>query len=238
MSDNYNGLEAFDEVKRAIVVAAHADDLETQCGGTIAMLVERGVEVYELICTMGDLGSHDLSLTRERLAELRRQEAAEAGQILGLREVVTLNHHDGELEPSLKLREQVSGYYRRWQPDTLITFDPWWPGQIHPDHRAAGMAALDAYMPSKMEFYHPEQLVECQVANLQRVFFFGPRQPTVFVDVSAVYGIKMAASLAHRSQFPEGEKSLEWMRNLDAQSAKLGKLDVPYAEQFGAMLVW
>ncbi len=232
------GFEAFDEVRRAIVVCAHADDLETMCGGTIARLTERGVEVYELICTLGDLGSHDLSLSRERLAEMRGQEAEEAGQVLGLREVVTLGYHDGELEPSLKLREQVAGYYRKWQPDTLFTFDPWWPGQIHPDHRGAGMAALDAYMPSKMEFYHPEQLEECQVANLQRVFFFSPRQATVFVDVSAAYGRKLAASLAHKSQFPEGEKSLEWMRNLDALSAKLGRLEAAYAEQFGTMRVW
>jgi LmbE family N-acetylglucosaminyl deacetylase len=232
------GFEAFDEVKRAIVVCAHADDLETMCGGTIAMLVARGVEVYELICTLGDLGSHDLTLTRETLAEMRARESQEAGRVLGLREVVTLGHHDGELEPSLKLREQVAAHYRRWQPDTLFTFDPWWPGQVHPDHRAAGMAALDAYMPSKMEFYHPEQLEECQVANLQRVFFFTPRQPTVFVDVSGVYDRKIAASLAHKSQFPEGEKNLEWMRELDAQAAKVAGLDATYAEQFGTMRVW
>lgn len=232
------GFEAFDEVERAIVVCAHADDLETMCGGTVAMLVERGVEVRELICTLGDLGSHDLSLTRERLAEMRCQEAEEAGRTLGLREVVTLGYHDGELEPSLKLREQVAGYYRRWQPDTLLTFDPWWPGQVHPDHRAAGLAALDAYMPSKMEFYHPEQLEDCRIANLQRVFFFSPRQATIFVDVSAAYDRKIAASLAHKSQFAEGEKSLEWMRNLDQESAKAGGLEAAYAEQFGTMRVW
>lgn len=232
------GFEAFDEVRRAIVVCAHADDLETMCGGTIAMLVWRGVEVYELICTQGDLGSHDLSLSRESLAEIRRREAEEGGQVLGLREVVTLDHHDGELEPSLKLREQVASFYRRWQPDTLFTFDPWWPGQIHPDHRAAGMAALDAYMPSKMEFYHPEQLEEYQVANLQRVFLFSPGHANVFVDVTSAYGRKLAASLAHKSQFPEGEKNLEWMHRLDAQAAKLGGLDAPYAEQFAMMRVW
>jgi LmbE family N-acetylglucosaminyl deacetylase len=232
------GFEAFADVKRVIVVCAHADDLETMCGGTIAMLIAQGVEVYELICTLGDLGSHDLTLTRESLAEMRAHEAQEAGRVLGLREVVTLGHHDGELEPSLKLREQIAAHYRRWQPDTLFTFDPWWPGQVHPDHRAAGMAALDAYMPSKMEFYHPEQLAECQVANLQRVFFFTPRQPTVFVDVSGVYDRKIAASLAHKSQFPEGEKNLDWMRDLDAQAAKVVGLDVQYVEQFGTMRVW
>jgi LmbE family N-acetylglucosaminyl deacetylase len=89
-----------------------------------------------------------------------------------------------------------------------------------------------------MEFYHPEQLEECQVANLQRVFFFTPRQPTVFVDVSGVYHRKIAASLAHKSQFPEGEKNLEWMRDIDVQSARLGGLDATYAEQFGTMRVW
>src|SRR5438105_7008857 len=136
------GLEAFDEVKSAIIVGAHADDLETMMGGTVWMLAERGVKIYELVCTLGDLGSQDERYTRQTLAEVRRREAQDGGRLLGLKEVVTLEHPDGELEPSLELRAEIALYYRKWQPDTLFTFDPSWPGQIHPDHRAAGRAAI------------------------------------------------------------------------------------------------
>ena len=79
---------------------------------------------------------------------------------------------------------------------------------------------------------------EATIPNLQRVFFFSPNHATVYVDVSGVYDRKLAASLAHKSQFAEGEKSLEWMRNLDEQAAKMAGLAGRYAEQFGTLRVW
>ena len=136
------GMEVFEGIERAIVVCAHADDMETMMGGTAGLLADVGVELFELICTRGDLGSHDPGLTRETLAATRIEEARRGAEILGFREVAILEHHDGELEAGLALRAQVALYYRLWQPDTLFTFDPHWSGQIHPDHRAAGRAAL------------------------------------------------------------------------------------------------
>jgi len=236
--NSQTGLPAFDDVKRAVVVCAHADDLETMMGGTIWLLAQRGVQIYELICTQGDLGSNDERYTRETLAAERRMEAIEGARLLGLREVITLEHHDGELEPTLGLRAQIAHYYRKWQPDTLFTFDPSWPGQIHPDHVAAGRAAIDALMPSKMRLYRPEQLHETLVADIKRAYLFNPADPTIFVDVSGVYENKVAAAVAHKSQFPEGDKNLEWMRELDRATAKRGNIAGEYAEQFGQLRVW
>ena len=51
------GSEAFDDVRRLIVVAAHPDDLETICGGTVALLAQRGVQIFSLNCTLGDIGT-------------------------------------------------------------------------------------------------------------------------------------------------------------------------------------
>src|SRR5438874_4791594 len=164
-----SALSAFDGIERAIVVCAHADDMETLMGATAWLLHQRGVELYELVCTLGDLGTHDLNYTPETLAAVRGKEAREGAALLGFADVVTLEYHDGELEPSLELRAQIAHYYRRWQPDTLFTFDPSWAGQIHADHRAAGRAAVDALMPSRMEFYHPEQLQDSEVGKVNRV---------------------------------------------------------------------
>ena len=125
------------------------------------------------------------------------------------------------------------------QADTLWTFDPFWPGQIHPDHRAAGQAALDAYMPAKMPLYRPEQLNEpdAGLGRLERVFLFATgRDPDIFVDVTGAYEQKMAASMAHVSQFPEGEESLEWMRELDRGRGET--IGVTYAEAFKEVEVW
>jgi len=231
--------DAFADVKRLIVVAAHPDDLETIAGGTIALLASRGVVVFSVNCTLGDIGTSDPALTRCALATLRQAETAEAAHILGIAEVFNLGHPDGELTPTLELRAQIARLYRVTQADTLLTFDPLWEGQAHPDHIAAGRAALDAYMPSKMRLYRPEQLREAGagLGCIQRVFLFGTaRQPAIYVDISAVRATKVAACVAHRSQFPQGEESLEWLREMDAEIGQAAGL--AYAEQFARMEVW
>src|SRR5215203_466547 len=183
------GIEAFAEVKRLIVVAAHPDDLEVVCGGTIALLAERGVEIISVNCTLGDIGTQERELGRQALASTRLAETEAAAKILGIKEVYNLGHHDGELMPDLEVRAQIARLYRQSQADTLFTFDPFWSGQIHPDHRASGQAAIDAYMPSKMPLYHPEQLMEpgMDLGRIERVFLFSTdRAPEIFVDTSAV----------------------------------------------------
>lgn len=239
MSQNPHSLDAFADTKRLIVVAAHPDDLETMCGGTVYQLAQRGVAIFSVNCTLGDIGTSDPHQNRTDLAARRLQETEAAARLLGIQQTFNLGRHDGELLPDLTLRAEIARLYRLTQADTLFTFDPHWTGQIHPDHRAAGQAALDAYMPSKMPLYHPEQLNEvgAGVGCLARVFLFSTdRDPDVLVDVTAVYPQKIAASLTHVSQFPEGEANLEWMKELDrAPGAKLG---VAFAEQFKQVNVW
>ncbi|MFW5941937.1 MAG: PIG-L deacetylase family protein, partial [Chloroflexota bacterium] len=233
------GLEAFEETERLIVVAAHPDDLETMVGGTVALLIERGVRVFSVNCTLGDIGAEDPAVARLSLANMRLQETEAAGQLMGIEHTVNLGYHDGELLPGLELRARLARLYRITQADTLWTFDPFWTGQIHPDHRAAGQAALDAFMPSKMPLYRPEQLNEpdADLSQLQRIFVFATdRDPDVYVDVSAVYHKKLAACMAHTSQFPEGEQSLEWMKELDAERGKT--IGVAYAETLKQIDVW
>lgn len=229
----------FGEVKRVLVVAAHPDDLETACGGTVALLIERGAEVALLLCTDGDIGTHDPSFTRATLAATRREEALAGARVLGLQEVFFLGHPDGELVADLTLRAEVAGVYRRWQPDTVFTFDPFWAGQAHPDHTAAGRAAVDAYMPSKMELYHPEQLVDgVKVADVKRFFFFGGsnREGEITIDISPVWEKKLAATRCHVSQFGQKEEALQWLAEWNRETGKCCGLE--YAEAFHSMRVW
>lgn len=233
------GIEVFEEVRRLIIVASHPDDLETLTGGTVALLVQRGVQVYSVNCTLGDIGAQDPNLARPALASTRLAETDEAARLLGISRTFNLGHHDGELVPDLNLRAQIARLYRLTQADTLWTFDPFWTGQIHPDHRAAGQAALDAYMPSKMPLYRPEQLNEPEagLGCIERVFLFATdRDPDVLVDISPVYQEKVAACLAHRSQFPEGDENLDWMRELDSERGR--PAGMPYAESFKQIAIW
>ncbi len=227
------------EVRRVLVVAAHPDDLETTCGGTLALLLAGGAEAALLLCTDGDIGTHDPTFTREALAAVRRQEALAGAQMLGVRDVFFLGHPDGELVADLTLRAEVAGIYRRWQPDTVFTFDPFWTGQAHPDHTAAGRAAVDAYMPAKMELYHPEQLVGgVKVADVKRFFFFGGsnREEQIVIDVSSVWDVKLAATRCHASQFGQREEALEWLAEWNRETGRCCGLEV--AEAFHPMRVW
>jgi LmbE family N-acetylglucosaminyl deacetylase len=228
-----------EEAKRILVVAAHPDDLETACGGTVKLLVDHGVEVLLLLTTDGDIGTHDPAHTRETLAAIRRQETRDGAAVLGLKDVVFLGHHDGEVVADLALRTEVAGAYRRLQPDTIFTFDPAWGGQAHPDHTATGRAAVDAYMPSKMELYHPEQLADgVQVADVKRFYFFGGsnREGEITIDISPVWDVKVAATRCHVSQFGQKEEALEWLAEWNRETGKCCGLE--YAEAFHPMRVW
>ena len=101
-------LEAFDEVKRLIVVAAHPDDMETMCGGAVALLAQRGAKVFSVNCTLGDIGARGGTLTRPALAVTRLDETEEAARILGVEETFNLGRPDGELVADLDLRAQIA----------------------------------------------------------------------------------------------------------------------------------
>lgn len=228
----------FEETQRLIVVAAHPDDIEITCGGTLALLTARGVEVLAINCTCGDIGTRDpVRYPRDVLCGAREEEAREALTSLGVQELVTLGHPDGELVSDLELRAEVARLYRRFQPDTLLTFDPWWQGQAHPDHTAAGRVALDAYMPSKMPLYRPRQLEEgLEVADIHHVYLFSTGAANCFVDISKTLEAKVEAVLRHRSQFLEPKRMREWLTERARTAGK--EHGVEYAEVFRRMDVW
>jgi len=230
----------FDDTQRLIIVTAHPDDLETICGGSVALLARRGVAIMQVLCTSGNIGTQDpIRFTRESLAASRQAETLAAARVLGIQETVFLGRNDGELVADLPLRAEIAGLYRRFQPDTLWTFDPWWPGQAHPDHRAAGRAAIDAYMPAKMPLYHPEQLTDGIQVNtaLNKVYLFGGTvNDDLFADVTGVWDIKIAAVREHTSQFGDGAEAIEWLEKWGSEIGE--RAGVRYAEAFRKMEVW
>lgn len=228
-----------EELRRVMVVAAHPDDLETGCGGTLALLRERGVATSLALCTDGDIGTHDPAFTRETLAATRRRETRAGAACLGLDEVFLLGRPDGELVADLALRAHIARCYRRWQPDTVFTFDPCWAGQAHPDHTAAGRAAVDAYMPSKMELYHPEHLTNgVRIADVKQFFFFGgsDREGQITIDIATVWETKIEATRCHASQFEGKQEALRWLEEWNRETAKCCGLE--FAESFHPMVVW
>ncbi len=223
----------FDEVKRLIFVAAHPDDLETIAGGTIYQLTQRGVEVIEVLCTDGNIGTHEVErFSRKSLSRTRRREARAAAKFLGIQEVVFLGYDDGELVPSLEVRAALAKQYRTYQPDTLMTFDPNTEG--HPDHRAAGRAATDALIPASMPLYHRKQLRNGTLpSTIKHTFVFGgrPREhEPIYVDISGLWDLRIQAMKMHECQFGRPDFKFDWLeRWMSRQGEAAG---VKYAEQF------
>lgn len=186
--------------ERVLVVTAHPDDADWYCGGAAKKLSEAGAEVIYVICTDGGGGSMDASLTRSKLAEIRKIEQRTANDILGVSKTIHLGHPDGGLNKITGLDSEISALIRDIKPALFITFDPAHPEHsMHPDHRAACLAALRAVRFSVLPLcFTDEQPVEPHTCK--EILLFGPKRPDVWVPVNDVSFSKLLALHAHESQ--------------------------------------
>jgi LmbE family N-acetylglucosaminyl deacetylase len=190
-----------------MIIVAHPDDPEFYCGGTIARWVREGLDVVYLILTNGNKGSDDPAVTPDLLAALRKEEQYAAARILGVKTIVFLGEPDGELQPTLSLRQRVVREIRRHRPDLVVCPDPtayyFDTGYInHPDHRAAGEVAMEAIFPAaRNRMYHPELLAEgLEPYAVHEIYMTGTLQPNRSVDVTDTIDVKIEAIKAHASQ--------------------------------------
>ena len=152
--------------RKGMVVFAHADDAEGGCSGTVAKWCAEGWDVVYVVCTDGSKGSANPDMTGRSLTQIREQEQRNAGDVLGLKDVVFLDYEDSMLEPSLELRRDITRQIRLYKPDVVICGTPMrrlsYNGYLgHPDHIAAGEAALSAVFPSARDrLTFPELLDE------------------------------------------------------------------------------
>lgn len=197
--------------ERVLVVLAHPDDPEFFCGGTLALWADQGREIQYCLLTRGERGGDKAGTDPAALASLRESEQRAAAAVIGVRKVEFLDQPDGYLAPDLSVRKQVVRAIRQARPDILITCDPTnlFPGDRyinHPDHRAAGQAALDAVFPAAgSAMFFPELLIEEGLAphKVRQVFVAMPQTPNTVVDVTATVPRKIAALREHRSQIPD-----------------------------------
>ncbi len=225
-------------VERVMGVFAHPDDPEFFCGGTFAKWAAEGKTITFVLATSGDKGSSDLTMTSEQLSAIREVEERAAAAQLGVHDVIFLRYPDGELQPTLELRRQITRLIRLKQPDILVTNDPtarWYGSHYinHPDHRAIGDAALDAVFPSARdhltfpELYRDEGLAPHKV---KQVYLCGTRDPNARVDVTDFLATKIRALREHKSQIADMEAMERRQReNVDAEFVNDG---VRYTELF------
>ncbi|GAA4474353.1 PIG-L family deacetylase [Enteractinococcus fodinae] len=195
-------------IRRALAIAAHPDDIDFGAGATIAALTDAGVEVTFCLVTSGDAGGFELDQTREQMVARRQQEQRDAARELGVDQVCFLDHSDGYVEPTHRLISQLVGVMRQVQPEVVISQHPqrnWERIQAsHPDHLAVGEATARAIYPAvENPFAYPE--LELPAFHIGQLWMMGA--PTelanLAVDVTDHVERKLSALHRHVSQHPD-----------------------------------
>lgn len=228
-----------DGVGRVLVVTAHPDDVDFGMAGTVATWTSAGVEVVYCVVTDGDAGGFDRGVSRADMAVLRRQEQRQAAKVLGVEQVEFLGYGDGRLVPSIELRRDISRIIRQVRPHRLVCQSPerMWDriGASHPDHLAAGEAAVCAVYPdARNPFAHPELLAEgLEPHTVPEMWLMAARQPDRYVDVTNAVDKKLAALHCHASQLPDPAGMEDRVRGWMAATARAGGMpDGRLAEAF------
>jgi len=177
-----------------LAFGAHPDDVELGCAGSMLRFADAGLSTVVVDFTAGEKGSRGT-------AETRAAEAHAASQLLGLSARETLDFPDSELAPDLVLRRAAIEAIRRHRPRLVLA--PL-PGDLHPDHAAAGQAVADAFYPSGMrnveaagEPYRPERLLH--------YFMHDERESQLVMDVTAVWERRLEVARCFSSQFSQGD---------------------------------
>ena len=224
--------QADDPVERALVVTAHPDDVDFGAGGTIALWTGQGTAVTYCICTNGDAGGFDLDVPRGEISGIRQAEQRAAAKELGVQDVVFLGYPDGRLTVTHELRRDISRVIRQVRPERLMIQSPErnWEriAASHPDHLAAGEAAIAAVYPdARNPFAHLELAAEgLEAWTVNEVWVMGGTAtgPDRFVDITDVFDRKLAALHAHVSQTAHMDGLQEMLRGWLGERAKAAGL--------------
>ncbi len=226
------------DVSRVLCVAAHPDDLDFALAGTVATWTDQGIEVTYVICTDGQAGGFDLHTAREQIPGIRRAEQSEAASIVGVEDVRFLGGMDGELAVTPRLVRDITAAIRDVRPQRVVVPSPerdWQRiGRSHPDHLAAGEAAIRAIYPAARNPFSFPALVDQGLEPwtvLETWLVAHPTSPHL-VDVTDTFDRKLKAILAHRSQHLEPETIEGRMRDFLSERAQAAGLPGRLVEPF------
>jgi LmbE family N-acetylglucosaminyl deacetylase len=207
-----------------MVIAAHPDDADFGPSATAARWIDQGSEGWLVCCTSGDQGGEDAAADPFVLAALREREQRAAAAVIGFAGVTFLHQPDGALVNDLVLREQLVREIRRFRPDAVLATDPEAlfhsdGGINHTDHRAAGMAAVDAVYPASRNPMAFPSLTRAGLPahRVRRLYLFWSDKSDTWVDVTSTVDRKIAALREHASQIREPEALADRIREWAAE---------------------
>ncbi len=225
-------MQADGRADRVLMVTAHPDDVDFECGGTVATWSGAGTEVAYCIVTDGDAGGFDPEVPRSAIGGIRQDEQRKAAAVLGVTDIGFLGYPDGRLAVSYQLRRDITRAIRRARPDRVVIQSPQRDLRSlyasHPDHVAAGEAALCAIYPdARNPFAHPELLAEegLEAHTVPEVWITSPNERAErYVDITATFDRKIAALRAHTSQTAHMSDLEDRMRNWGSVQARAAGL--------------
>ena len=186
--------------ERAVAVVAHPDDLEYGVASAVARWTSQGKEVAYVLATQGEAGI--AGMAPGKTGPLRAEEERRSAAVVGVREVGFLGYQDGIVEYGVPLRRDLAAAFRRLNPDVVITmsFDLTWGenGPVnHSDHRAVGLAVLDACRDAANGWVFPDAGPPC--TGIRDAYVAASGDPTHFVDVTATIDAGVASLREHRA---------------------------------------
>lgn len=185
------------DFRRVLCVVAHPDDAEYGTSAAVAEWTARGIEVGYLLLTSGEAG---MQRPPSEVGPLRAGEQRKACDQVGVAHLQILNHPDGVLVYSLELRRDIARVIRQFRPDVVVTgsweIEPGW-GLNQADHRAAGLATLDAVRDADNTWVFPELAQDEQLPKWGATWLLvsGDSRPTHGVAVSPESVARAVASL-------------------------------------------
>ena len=221
-----------DEPTYLLVISPHPDDCEFAVSGTVARLVKEGKQVVYVICTNGDKGTSDRTLTPEQLAKIREKEQLAAAHLLGVKETFFLRYPDQGLEDGHPFRKDLVRFIRRTRPFAVATADPYRKYIWHRDHRITGLVTLDAVFPcSRDHLAYPELLEEgLEPHKVREIWFWGTEDPNYCSDITGTLEVKFAALACHKSQVGDVSPDLRArMKDFARRMAKGEKFELAEA---------
>jgi LmbE family N-acetylglucosaminyl deacetylase len=185
---------------RAVAVVAHPDDLEYGAAAAVARWTRQGKHVSYVMVSSGEAGiaGQDPAV----VGPLREEEERRSAAIVGVSEVLFLGHTDGLIEYGIPLRRDLARALRQLQPEVVITmsFDLTWgeDGPVnHADHRAVGLAVLDACRDAANEWVFPE--LALPPSRVKDAYVATSGDPSHFVDVTDSIDAGVASLREHRA---------------------------------------
>jgi bacillithiol biosynthesis deacetylase BshB1 len=207
-----------------LAIAAHPDDVELTCGGTLLKMAQRGYKTGILDLTAGEMGTRGTP-------EWRAKEAAKAAKLLGVKWRDTLGVPDSDVQPARQHKLRLASVIRALQPRTVIL--PYWEAR-HPDHYNASTLGYEGcflaglkQLPLEGEPHRPFKILYSTA--------FASVRPTFVVDITPHYEQRRRAILAFWSQFraKKGEKSGKVFLAIDRLEEEMNQLARHYGQMIG-----